>query len=534
MSGGVTTYDIAASLNSAGKPVAATVANVTNITGAVSVIGAPGPAGATGATGPAGPAGVPGAPLYIDIADYGAIGNGAVDNTVFIQNAINAAHAAQGGTVFVPVGNYKITGALTLYTGVSVLGEGSEASQITQANTAASVFTANDAASISLTGLYLDGPGSGTGVGVNFGWTGAGNVPYLNFTDLKVYNFGSDGIAIETPIVSSFTQVVCKSNGGYGVNFYHAGTSCVFNDCWMRLNAFAGYHFYQSVYMSLNGCAADNNGVGYLVESAQSINFNGCGAETQVVGAGAWDGTGFKISNSSVVGIHNAWITGNPAVGIWVTNGSIATEIFGAADNSPGVGATAFVKTDVSTNTTLSDVHNTTANSYSAGTVTVLNDGANGMLTKQLTVKDSSGSMILTAASDGGEYNLEVDTSGTLALYGQGGQHLNVDLLDGNLTVASGTTTLGGGLLIPVVVKSGNYIATASDSVILVSGTTAITLPTAVGITGYAYNIKNTGSNTVTINTTSSQTIDGSLTATMSVTNTNLTVVSDGANWRVI
>jgi hypothetical protein len=391
-----------------------------------------------------GPPGPEGAFPYTNVSDYGAVGDGTTDDTTAIANAIAAA-TLHGGTVFFPTPavNYLISSELTLTTGVSILGTGSEACEIYQSSSTTNGIFANDAASISIQGIYLNGPGAGSGVGIAMGWTAAGNVPFLDFRDIKVYNFGSDGMAIETPIVSNFTQVVCKSNGGYGTNFYHAGTSCVFNDCWMRENALAGYHFYESVYMSLNGCAADGNGVGYLVENAQSINFNGCGAESQVVGSGQWDGTGFKISNSSVIGLHNVWLTNNPAIGIWITNGSIACEVFGAADNSPGGSATAFVETDVSTNSTLSDIHNTTANSYSPGTVTILNDGANNLTTKQATIKDASGSLILTATSDGagGQFSLQADTTGILDIFGQGGQTLNVNLLDGYLQLTPLTAT---------------------------------------------------------------------------------------------
>lgn len=67
----------------------------------------------------------------------------------------------------------------------------------------------------------------------------------------------------------------------------------------------------------------------------------------------------------------------------------------------------------------------------------------------------------------------------------------------------------------------------------LVSGTTTLTLPTAVG-NGNLYTIKNTDGNTTTIATTSSQTIDGSTTAVIKVKYTSLTLISDGANWNLI
>lgn len=75
--------------------------------------------------------------------------------------------------------------------------------------------------------------------------------------------------------------------------------------------------------------------------------------------------------------------------------------------------------------------------------------------------------------------------------------------------------------------------ATAStDYVYLVSGTTTLTLPTAVGNTN-RYTVKNVSGST-TIATTSAQTIDGSSTATLPVVYSSLDLVSDGSNWLVI
>jgi hypothetical protein len=78
-----------------------------------------------------------------------------------------------------------------------------------------------------------------------------------------------------------------------------------------------------------------------------------------------------------------------------------------------------------------------------------------------------------------------------------------------------------------------NAGATAStDYVYLVSGTTTLTLPTAASNTN-RYTVTNTGTNTVTVATTSSQTIDGSSTATLPIANMSLDFVSNGSNWVV-
>lgn len=75
--------------------------------------------------------------------------------------------------------------------------------------------------------------------------------------------------------------------------------------------------------------------------------------------------------------------------------------------------------------------------------------------------------------------------------------------------------------------------ASTTDYVYLVSGTTTITLPDATAGNTNLYTIKNVGTGVVTVNTTSSQTIDGSLTITLPVQYTSVDIESDSANWNI-
>lgn len=82
---------------------------------------------------------------------------------------------------------------------------------------------------------------------------------------------------------------------------------------------------------------------------------------------------------------------------------------------------------------------------------------------------------------------------------------------------------------------SSNYAIQTSDYQIECNGGSfTVTLPTAVGIQGQVFSIKNdAGGGAVTVATTGGQTIDGS--ATDNVTpGSNLTVMSNGANWIII
>jgi hypothetical protein len=120
-------------------------------------------------------------------------------------------------------------------------------------------------------------------------------------------------------------------------------------------------------------------------------------------------------------------------------------------------------------------------------------------------------------------------------------------------TGSSGAATLVGSTLnIPVYTGGGGGIsrtitsistattagATAStDYVYFVSGTTTLTLPTAVSNTN-RYTVKNTGTATVTIATTSSQTITvANNTAVTTITlppGSSFDLLSDNANWQAV
>lgn len=61
--------------------------------------------------------------LYnVRLSPYGALGDGASDDTAAIQAALNAAETAGGGTVFLPAGRYRIDGSLRVPSGVELRG----------------------------------------------------------------------------------------------------------------------------------------------------------------------------------------------------------------------------------------------------------------------------------------------------------------------------------------------------------------------------------------------------------------------------
>jgi hypothetical protein len=94
--------------------------------------------------------------------------------------------------------------------------------------------------------------------------------------------------------------------------------------------------------------------------------------------------------------------------------------------------------------------------------------------------------------------------------------------------------TLNNGIVLPYAAKTSTYAITETDySVHCTTGTFTVTLPTAVGKSGQLFNIKNTGTGLITVDTTSSQLIDASLTITLAQYE-SVTVQSTNANWIIL
>lgn len=106
---------------------------------------------------------------------------------------------------------------------------------------------------------------------------------------------------------------------------------------------------------------------------------------------------------------------------------------------------------------------------------------------------------------------------------------------DKTFTFVDSTRGSGSGITRTIVVTSGNATAGATasvDYVYLVAGAHTITLPTAVSNTNL-YTIKNNHSAAITVNTTSSQTIDGTTSIQISPED-SVDFISTNSNWSII
>ena len=122
------------------------------------------------------------------------------------------------------------------------------------------------------------------------------------------------------------------------------------------------------------------------------------------------------------------------------------------------------------------------------------------------------------------------DTDGQVII-SNGAVNISGDAGTTGIAVQGSSITLNGSVKLNYVAKTATYTATAADYLIdCTTGTFTIDLPSAVGITGRVYVVKNSGAGTITVDPNSGQTIDGSATATL-IALQSIQIMSNGANW---
>lgn len=311
----------------------------------------------------------------LNVLDFGAKGDGTTDDTTAIQDAIDAL-PAQGGTVYVPSGTYKITKALALRDSMRMLGDGPASTVISQATASADGFAGTDILFLEIESLRISGPSTGTGIGIRLTRVENQNTNNVYIRNVFVRTFGGDGIWASNLIVSTFSNVQSVSNGGWGFHLVGetkiVGTSVNLQSTYADANKVGGYFLNTMAYTVMTACASGAfQPIDYQLKDCMGVVAAGCGSE---------DGAGqpWIIDHSYGTHIFGGWIYTNPGIGIHVVNGSIGTYISGIAETSATPSATAFIKTEPGTHSVVIGVNNETPFSFADGTVSQLADAAGG------------------------------------------------------------------------------------------------------------------------------------------------------------
>jgi hypothetical protein len=94
--------------------------------------------------------------------------------------------------------------------------------------------------------------------------------------------------------------------------------------------------------------------------------------------------------------------------------------------------------------------------------------------------------------------------------------------------------TVTGGIKTNITNQTSGYIISSTDQTInCTSGTFTVELPSAIGIAGRMYFIKNSGTGVITVEANGAQTIDGALTQTLNQWD-GIQIQSEGSNWIIL
>lgn len=196
-----------------------------------------------------------------NVIDYGAVGDGVVDDSSAINNAILDANVKGGGVVFFPVGTYKIGSQILLKPGVSLIGEqkGAWGLDVTPGVEFSKEFT---------TGSVFFSPNTQTIASVSY------ENFWINGNKGGVGGANGNGIEIQRGhdiILRRVWVHECPSNGfviGQGSVSYH---NYLYN-CYASFNGASGY-VVQSDWMRFIDCWADGNYIGIEFPSTNSGAF---------------------------------------------------------------------------------------------------------------------------------------------------------------------------------------------------------------------------------------------------------------------
>jgi hypothetical protein len=180
--------------------------------------------------------GAPAGPDVYDVRDFGASGDPAVDSRAAIQGAIDAAHAAGGGIVYIPAGTYGIgknpdePGGLQLRSNVFLKGDGM----------GETVLRVLDSNTVKFTGIVRSPHGEAT---VNYGVadiTLDGNRSNAGGKVDAFFSGGTPGEAITDSDVY-LLRVEARDCSGYGFDPHERTERLLIKDCIAHGNGLDGF-----------------------------------------------------------------------------------------------------------------------------------------------------------------------------------------------------------------------------------------------------------------------------------------------------
>ncbi len=281
---------------------------------------------------------MPANPVQVSVRRYGAKGDGTTDDTAAIQAALNAAHAAGGGTIFIPrtancyklsysgnpatvAGYHAITPALTVYDDTTIISDGATLKAPAwdgATNVAMFCDSGGGAARVTFLGVTFDGTGASAEAEHAGIWFGPA-------TDLLVehcrfLNWGGKGIQCLGSLPTETVPQRVRVLNNYFANRWGNPIACDagISDIWIAGNYVTGANStYPGEVVGINRATARVRIVDNVIDGWGSITV-ASGSDIQVRGNSltahtSAAGPGVNIGPSSDVRISDNTIDLSPA-----------------------------------------------------------------------------------------------------------------------------------------------------------------------------------------------------------------------------
>jgi hypothetical protein len=228
----------------------------------------------------------------VNVKDWGAVGNGVVDDTAGIQNAIDyCINTNRGGKIFFPPGTYKVSnlavGSNSIDCGVQLIGSGQNSTQIV--STASGFVASSGGRTYDCLELISDLSFQNNGRSV-----GAGCIQ-ITRTNAAVYNSNANGYyAIDASnCTGARIECIASLGGGRGANASDATTH--------------GFNPTGTIAIQLGdngfmcGCRAHGFGIAYTIKGTGAACL-GCAAEVNNIGVRlGWSSAGASTAYACTV-----------------------------------------------------------------------------------------------------------------------------------------------------------------------------------------------------------------------------------------
>lgn len=291
--------------------------------------------------------------FFFNAKDYGAVGDGATDDTAALNAAYAAAKAKQA-PLYIPPGRYVFSSALTWNGYVSVIGAGrggapSHGTTLLKKGTFTGITIEPGAETVEYRDFVLDKHttgGGGIGIVVRHATGG------MSMRNVTITNQGSHGLHMTHGSQCLFENIACSLNGGDGIRIESTGLAYSNANTWVEISCGAngGYGFNiaggggGSYAQSVLGLVVQNN-TNYGLRINDNTNFiGGVYCENNDAGDLILDTASLRnfviVQNVSagIAGVRdlgtNNWIF-DFANGLWRVAGGISPIV--RPTNAPGV-----------------------------------------------------------------------------------------------------------------------------------------------------------------------------------------------------